>query len=67
VRKRRTEVDPQIGVIAELGSEAGIDTPGIRHLVQLIHAIENGERPMAFETFASLIATCEAASHAHPI
>jgi 2-dehydropantoate 2-reductase len=67
VRKRRTEVDPQIGVIADLGAEAGIATPGIRHLVALIHAIEDGERPMAFETFASLIATCEAAAHAHPL
>ena len=67
VRKRRTEVDPQIGVIADLGAEAGVETPGIRHLVALIHAIEDGERPMAFETFATLIATCEAASHAHPL
>ncbi len=67
VRKRRTEVDPQIGVIASLGAEAGIQTPGIRHLVALIHAIEDGKRPMAFETFASLTATCEAASHAHPL
>jgi 2-dehydropantoate 2-reductase len=67
VRKRRTEVDPQIGVIADLGVQSGIQTPGIRHLVALIHAIENGERPMAYETFAILIATCEAASHAHPL
>jgi 2-dehydropantoate 2-reductase len=67
VRKRRTEVDPQIGVIVDLGAEAGVETPGIRHLVALIHAIEDGERPMAFETFASLIATCEAAGHAHPL
>jgi 2-dehydropantoate 2-reductase len=67
VRKRRTEVDPQIGVIADLGAEAGIETPGIRHLVALIHAIESGQRLMAFDTFASLIVTCEAASHAHPI
>jgi 2-dehydropantoate 2-reductase len=66
VRKRRTEVDPQIGVIADLGAQDGIQTPGIRHLVALIHAIEDGERPMAFETFASLITTCETASHDHP-
>ena len=67
VRKRRTEVDPQIGVIADLGAEAGIETPTIRHLVALIHAIEDGERPMEFSTFASLIATAEAARHAHPL
>lgn len=59
VRKRKTEVDPQIGVIAELGAEAGIDTPVIRRLVELIHDIEDGRRPMAFETFAELIASCD--------
>jgi 2-dehydropantoate 2-reductase len=61
VRKRKTEVDPQIGVIGELGAQAGIDTPAIRRLVELIHDIEDGRRPMAFETFAELIATCEQA------
>jgi 2-dehydropantoate 2-reductase len=67
VRKRRTEIDPQIGVIAELGSEAGVETPGIRHLVALIHDIEEGRKPMAFATFQSLIKTCEAANHAYPL
>ncbi len=50
VRKRRTEVDPQIGVIGELGREAESETPAIRHLVALIHEIEDGKAPMAFET-----------------
>ena len=59
VRKRKTEVDPQIGVIAELGLDAGIDTPVIRRLVELIHDIEDGRRPMAYQTFAELIAVCE--------
>jgi len=59
VRKRKTEVDPQIGVIAELGAEAGIDTPVIRRLVELIHDIEDARRPMAYQTFAELIAVCE--------
>jgi 2-dehydropantoate 2-reductase len=67
VRKRRTEVDPQIGVIAELAAEAGVPTPAIRHLVALIHEIEDGIAPMAFETFARLIETSEAANHAHPL
>ncbi len=56
VRKRKTEVDPQIGVIAELGFDAGIDTPAIRRLVELVHDIEDGRRPMAYATFAELIA-----------
>ncbi|PPD16128.1 MAG: 2-dehydropantoate 2-reductase [Methylobacterium sp.] len=55
VRKRKTEVDPQIGIIAELASEAGIATPVLAKLVALIHDIEDGRRPMAFETFADLL------------
>ncbi len=58
VRKRRTEVDPQIGVIAALGAEAGVATPAIAKLVELIHAIEDGTRPMAMATFQELIDTC---------
>ena len=58
VRKRKTEVDAQIGVIAELGREAGVDTPVIRRLVELIHDIEEDRRPMAWATFAQLIAAC---------
>ncbi len=60
VRKRRTEVDPQIGVIAALGREAGVPTPAIDCLVALIHDIEEGRRPLAFETFDVLLATCRA-------
>ena len=67
VRRRRTEIDPQIGIIAELGAEAGVHTPAIRHLVALIHGIEDGTEPMSFETFGKLIATAEAANHAHPL
>ncbi|HRJ70231.1 MAG TPA: 2-dehydropantoate 2-reductase N-terminal domain-containing protein [Beijerinckiaceae bacterium] len=62
VRRRKTEVDPQIGVIADLAREVGIETPAIRRLVALIHDIEDGRRPMAFETFQSLIDTCTCAS-----
>jgi 2-dehydropantoate 2-reductase len=54
VRKRKTEVDEQIGVIARLGREAGVPTPGIEALVELIHDVEDGRRPMSAETFAGL-------------
>lgn len=64
VRKRRTEVDPQIGIISRLGDEAGIVTPALGCLVTLIHDIEDGRRPMTFETFEQLIATCISASTA---
>ena len=60
VRKRKTEVDPQIGVIVALGREVGIATPAIACLVGLIHDIEDGRRPLAFETFDVLIKACQA-------
>jgi 2-dehydropantoate 2-reductase len=66
VRRRRTEVDPQIGTIGRLGREAGIATPAIERLVGLIHDSEEGRRPMAFETFQVLIDTCESTSPAAP-
>jgi 2-dehydropantoate 2-reductase len=58
VRKRKTEIDPQIGIIAKLGREAGVATPAIDRLVALIHDIEDGRRPMSFETFAELLDAC---------
>ena len=61
IRKRKTEVDPQIGVIAELGRQAGIPTPAITCLVSLVHDIEDGRRPMSFETFEVLMMACQAA------
>jgi 2-dehydropantoate 2-reductase len=67
VRKRKTEIDPQIGVIARLASEAGIEAPAIRRLVELIHDIEEGRRPMAFETMQAMIDACEEANRAHPL
>lgn len=58
VRKRKTEVDPQIGIIATLGAEKGVPTPGLTKLVALIHDIEDGRKPMSFVTFEELIAVC---------
>lgn len=61
VRKRKTEVDPQIGVIAELGREVGVPTPAISCLVALIHDIEEGRKPMSAATFSELMAVCQSA------
>jgi 2-dehydropantoate 2-reductase len=58
VRKRRTEVDQQIGMIDELGAQAAIDTPAIRTLVRLIHDIEDGRRPQSLDALRELIAIC---------
>ena len=64
VRRRKTEVDAQIAIIAELGRETGVDTPAIRALVDLIHDVEEGRRPMSLETFKVLIDTCSSTSRA---
>jgi 2-dehydropantoate 2-reductase len=58
VRRRRTEVDPQIGIIARLGREAGVPTPALTRLVELIHDIEDGRRPLAWDNMRALIETC---------
>jgi 2-dehydropantoate 2-reductase len=67
VRKRKTEVDPQIGVIVALGREAGIATPAIACLVELIHDIEEGRRPLAYETFDVLIKACQGTPQANTL
>jgi 2-dehydropantoate 2-reductase len=54
VRKRRTEADAQIGPIVSLGAAAGVPTPLNARLIELIHAIENGEKPMSHETLDEL-------------
>jgi 2-dehydropantoate 2-reductase len=58
VRRRKTEIDPQIGIIATLGHDVGVPTPALVKLVALIHDIEDGRKPMAFATFQELIETC---------
>ena len=58
IRKRKTEVDEQIGIIADLGREAGVEAPAIRKLVALIHEIEDGKRPQSVDALQALIAAC---------
>ena len=54
VRKRKTEVDQQLGVIIDIAAGHGIDTPVLRRLIELIHDIEDGRREMSSETFHEL-------------
>lgn len=62
VRRRKTEVDAQIAVIAEEAQAAGIATPAITRLVALIHDIEDGRRPQSFDTLDLLLDTCRSTS-----
>jgi 2-dehydropantoate 2-reductase len=57
VRKRRTEVDAQLGIVVTLGAQAGVATPLTARLVELIHDIENGERTQSLDTLDALAAT----------
>ena len=50
VRKRRTETDAQLGPIVTLGSEAGVATPTVSRLIELMHDVEEGRRPQSHET-----------------
>ncbi len=54
IRKRRTEVDAQLGPIVKLGAEAGVPTPLTARLIDLIHAIEAGQRPQDLATLDDL-------------
>lgn len=54
VRKRRTEVDQQLGPVVSLGAEVGIDTPLAARLIELIHAVEDGKRTQSIETLEQL-------------
>jgi 2-dehydropantoate 2-reductase len=56
VRKRPTEVDAQLGIIVELGKAAGVPVPLTARLVELIHEIERGQRPMGGAALQALAA-----------
>jgi len=44
VRKRRTEVDQQVGVVADIGRDRGLPMALTSRLVQLVHEVEDGTR-----------------------
>ncbi len=54
VRKRRTEVDAQLGTVVTLGRQAGVATPLTARLVELMHDIENGVRAQSLDTLSVL-------------
>lgn len=64
VRKRRTEVDAQLGTVVALGQQAGVQTPLTARLVTLIHDVENGTRVQSLDTLAALAAVAPGAGDA---
>ena len=64
MRKRRTEVDAQLGIVVTLGAEAGVATPLTTRLVALIHDVENGARAQSLDTLDALAARVMSAASA---
>lgn len=56
VRKRRTEVDAQLGIVVTLGAEHHVPTPTLSRLVALIHDVEAGAREQSLNTLNLLAA-----------
>jgi 2-dehydropantoate 2-reductase len=54
VRKRRTEVDAQLGIAARLGEELGVPMPLTTRVVEMIHEIEEGRRQLSRENLLEL-------------
>jgi 2-dehydropantoate 2-reductase len=54
VRKRRTEVDTQLGVVVQEARGCGVEVPLVERLIGLIHEIENGTRPQDIGSLEAL-------------
>jgi 2-dehydropantoate 2-reductase len=54
VKRRRTDVDHSIGLVAKIGAEHNLALPLTRRLIALVHEVEEGARPMAFESVEML-------------
>ena len=56
VRKRKTEVDGQLGVLARKGESLGVAMPLTRGLIGIIRDLEDGRRQMDWKNFDPLVA-----------
>ena len=56
VRKRKTEVDGQLGMLVRKGESLGIEMPLTRRLAELIRDLEEGRRQMDWANLEPLIA-----------
>ncbi|MCX7561595.1 2-dehydropantoate 2-reductase [Sulfitobacter sp. F26204] len=58
VRKRKTEVDAQIGILVEIGKSHGIATPVLAMLHGLIRDIEDGKRAQSCALLDLMVPLC---------
>lgn len=54
IRRRKTEVDAQLGPILRIGEGRGIPTPITRRLIEMIHEVEAGTRPLDWSNLSEL-------------
>jgi 2-dehydropantoate 2-reductase len=59
VRKRKTEVDGQLGVLVRKGEALGVAMPLTRRLIELIRDLEAGRRQMDWSNLDPLVALAE--------
>jgi 2-dehydropantoate 2-reductase len=59
VRKRKTEVEGQLGVLARKGEALGVAMPLTRRLTELIRDLEDGRRQMGWENLDPLVALAQ--------
>ncbi len=58
VRRRKTEVDAQIGIMVGLAAEHGLRVPVLARMVELIHTIEEGRSAQSAALVDALVPLC---------
>lgn len=58
VRKRKTEVDAQMGIMVEIARTHGMQMPVLARMVELIHDIEDGRRAQSKDLPDLLVPLC---------
>ncbi len=61
IRKRRTEVEPQLGPIVSTGRQVGVPTPLTARLIEMIVEMEQGQRQFSPDNLAELATVGEPA------
>ena len=59
VRKRKTEIDEQLGPILELAHEVGMQAPLVAKTIELVHAVEEGKSEQGWHNLRQLAGRCE--------
>ena len=58
IRKRKTEVDAQVGILVQIGRQFDIATPALEALYGLIRDIEDGKREQSTDLLEGMVPLC---------